>query len=59
MIFLFAMINFLAWGTVFSFRSEEWVFWMVPALFINYLLIRNFSIKANAKAHQLSLNEKP
>ena len=57
MIFIYAIINILAWGAAFSFRSEKWVFWMVPALFVNYLLIKKLSIKAKAKAHQLSLND--
>jgi hypothetical protein len=52
MIFLYVLINLMAWVIVFSFHSEKWAFWMVPALFINYLLIRNFYIKANAKAQQ-------
>ncbi|MFZ2398546.1 MAG: glycosyltransferase family 87 protein [Smithella sp.] len=53
MIFLYVLINLMAWVFAFSFRSEKWAFWMVPALFINYLLIKNYSIKGNAKAHQL------
>jgi len=48
MIFLFALINLMAWVTVFSFPSEKWIIWMVPALLVNYLLVRNSSIKANA-----------
>ena len=59
MIFLYVLINLMAWVTAFSVHSEKWIIWMVPALFINYLLIKNISIKANAKTHQLSLNEKP
>ena len=59
MIFIYVIINLMAWVTTFSARSEKWFIWIVPALFINYLLIKNFYIKANAKAHQLSWNEKP
>jgi hypothetical protein len=49
MIFLYYLISLMAWVTVFSARSEKWIIWMVPALLINYLLIRNFYIKAKVK----------
>jgi hypothetical protein len=48
MIFMYAVINLLAWVTAFSSPSEEWIIWMPPALFVNYLLLRRFSDRANA-----------
>jgi hypothetical protein len=42
MIFIYVIINLMAWITAFTVRSEKWIIWMVPALFINYMLIKNF-----------------
>jgi len=50
-------INLLAWVTAFSFTSEKWIIWMVPALFISYLLLGKISSKTNEESDQLSLKE--
>ena len=41
MILIYLIINLMAWVTAFSVHSEKWILWMVPALFINYLLLKN------------------
>ena len=49
MILMYLIINLMAWVTAFSVHSEKWILWMVPALFINYLLLKILSIKTNSK----------
>jgi hypothetical protein len=44
MIFIYVIINLMAWITAFTVRSEKWIIWMVPALFVNYLLVKKLQI---------------
>jgi hypothetical protein len=41
---IYAIINILAWVTCFLSDSEQWIVWMVPALFVNYTLMRRNTI---------------
>ena len=39
-ILLYLIINVMAWITAFTVQSEKWIIWMVPALLINYILVK-------------------
>jgi hypothetical protein len=52
-IFIYVIINLMAWVTAFSFRSEKWIVWMVPALLLNYVLVNIFSAKTNASCYKV------
>jgi hypothetical protein len=55
-IFIYVIINSMIWVSTFSGGSEEEFVWVVPAIFIIYLLTRNIYIKE--KLLNFSFNKK-
>ncbi len=45
-VIIYIIINIFAWFTCFAARSEQMIVWMVPALFVNYMLTRTYVYKA-------------
>jgi hypothetical protein len=45
----YVMINILAWVTCFLAGSEQWIIWMVPALFANYTMVRRCVTRSSSQ----------
>ena len=45
-VIIYMIINIFAWITYFTASSEQMITWIVPALFVNYMLTRTYVYKA-------------